>query len=383
MMNYVVLLGNTPPLSYAELEALVSAKAQLINSHLALITLDNDEQVYDLQEKLGGVFKILQIVKQLSAVLTEAHQEIANYLSEETKEKSSRVSFSINSVGKLPYQIDARQIKPLLIDEGLSARYVESSEWGLNSIELKKRARLCDLFVVQIEGEVYLLKTVTVSDANQWIKRDRDKPYFSGKKGMLPPKLARIMVNLGLGQLIARDASSNPVLYDPFCGSGTILLEAVLRGCQVIGSDIDTDAVADTQQNLKWLEAQSQQSYEYSVFQADVVTAASKIENQKIDLIVTEPFLGKPNPVESELDNIYIGLKGLYLGAFKAWIKILRKGSIVVIVFPYVQTSSGQHDLFGLIDKFKRFGYTLVINPLDYHREKAEVKRQILVFRYQ
>ena len=43
-------------------------------------------------------------------------------------------------------------------------------------------------------------------------------------------------------------------MLDPFCGVGTTLIEASLLGFdQMIGSDIDEKAVADTEKNLNWL----------------------------------------------------------------------------------------------------------------------------------
>jgi 23S rRNA G2445 N2-methylase RlmL len=55
------------------------------------------------------------------------------------------------------------------------------------------------------------------------------------RRAALRPTVAAAMVRLA--------GEPSGMLYDPFCGSGTILLEAVAAGWQAAGSDIDPDAV--------------------------------------------------------------------------------------------------------------------------------------------
>ncbi len=172
------------------------------------------------------------------------------------------------------------------------------------------------------------------------------------------------------------------MLYDPFCGTGTVLIEGLLRGCEVIGSDLDKDAVAGSLENLYWLEDYFQQQFKYQVFQSDVASAAQQDWKTKVDLIVTEPFLGKPRSDPNELDNIFKGLTSMYLGAFKEWSKILNNGATVTIVFPTTVTSKKSYNLMSLIDKLASYGYTLQVNPINYARKKAVIVRQILVFKY-
>ena|SRR5579859_1719204 len=66
--------------------------------------------------------------------------------------------------------------------------------------------------------------------------------------GALRPTVAAALVRLGLagiGQAAAADG-----LYDPFCGSGTILAEAAHAGLPVFGSDVSQRAVALTRERL-------------------------------------------------------------------------------------------------------------------------------------
>lgn len=65
----------------------------------------------------------------------------------------------------------------------------------------------------------------------------------------LHPKLARSMVNLS--GAIGRD-----IILDPFCGVGSILMEASLLGIPCIGIDIMYKWVSGASLNLTWLEDQ-------------------------------------------------------------------------------------------------------------------------------
>lgn len=63
----------------------------------------------------------------------------------------------------------------------------------------------------------------------------------SERQGALRPTVAAAMARLA--------GSPAGVLYDPFCGSGTILLEARAAGWEVGGSDIDPDAIETARRN--------------------------------------------------------------------------------------------------------------------------------------
>lgn len=63
-------------------------------------------------------------------------------------------------------------------------------------------------------------------------------------RGSLRPTVGAALVRLGTGGKKAQR------VWDPFCGSGTILCEAALAGHDVWGTDIDTDAVAASRTNI-------------------------------------------------------------------------------------------------------------------------------------
>ncbi|MGH3449491.1 MAG: TRM11 family SAM-dependent methyltransferase [Haloechinothrix sp.] len=76
-------------------------------------------------------------------------------------------------------------------------------------------------------------------------KRHRDVPQ---RPGALRPTVAAAMIRIATEGLSA--TTTRLGIYDPFCGSGTIVAEAAVAGFPVYGSDIDGKAVQMTRQRL-------------------------------------------------------------------------------------------------------------------------------------
>lgn len=88
---------------------------------------------------------------------------------------------------------------------------------------------------------VFGLKEAALSPKPMLERRPRRRPFFHPSS--LMPKLARCMVNL------ARPRRGDTVL-DPFCGTGSILIEAGLMGMKALGSDIKRHMALGSLRNL-------------------------------------------------------------------------------------------------------------------------------------
>jgi tRNA G10 N-methylase Trm11 len=381
MSVYYCHLGNTPELSLYELTLLVpTAVPTLVLPTIASIELDDDQSAQDLMAKAGGLVKIY---RYLQTIDSPEEKKITGAIVEHLKtDFSNKVTFGISTIGGATIEIDPAEVKIALKKENVASRYVESeSPYGVAAaIVLKKNIH--EIVLITVEDQVHLAETVAVQDINDWTKRDRNKPYADRKKGMLPPKVARIMVNIGLGLLPPETNIGASMLYDPFCGSGGVLIEGLMRNINVYGSDIDIQAVMGTRENLEWLKQEYQFKQSFAVVQRDATQRFQPNNKPWVDAIVTEPFLGKPTPKEHELPNIFRGLQRLYLGAFKNWTYSLKNGAPVVIVFPLVVTQNHRFSLESLIDKLQDLGYTSVSQPVVYSRPQAIIQRQIHFFRF-
>jgi tRNA G10 N-methylase Trm11 len=163
--------------------------------------------------------------------------------------------------------------------------------------------------------------------------------------GVLPQKLARIMCNLtGL---------QSGIIWDPFCGSGTILMEAAVLGFDVLGSDIDVNALNLANENMIWLSKEGIiKGIKYNLFQLDIYNVEKKVitdlRNTGINAVVFEPFMGPPQRKilsVSKADLLIENATKLYFSLFHVLNEISQKGFRVVIVLPSYKTNKGWIDM--------------------------------------
>jgi tRNA (guanine10-N2)-dimethyltransferase len=119
------------------------------------------------------------------------------------------------------------------------------------------------------------LKIAEISPRPFTERRPRKRPFFH--PSAMPPKLARCMVNL------ARPRVGDLVL-DPFCGTASMLIEAGLIGCRVLGFDVKRHMVRGSLRNLLHYGVQPQ---------GMIVADALKPPPIKADCIVTDPPYGR------------------------------------------------------------------------------------------
>lgn len=378
MSEWFFLLGNTPELSLAELHRVYPhLEFKLAGPQLAQAAVSADLDPQTTLDRLGGVVKILAFDALLPDHSPEAVQQaVIDFLA---KQPQAKITFGLAEMGRdhLP-TVSLPHIKRELIAQGKGVRFVESPRAGLSASVLIHHPGVFEVAVMQTPTGTYLAHTLATQNIDGWTTRDRYKPYADRKKGMLPPKVARMMVNLALGSQPVKDA----VLYDPFCGSGTVLLEAALLGCTVIGSDLDPNSVFGTQSNIEWLSKTYNQEFAGSAFLSDAASARAQQFPKPVTYLVTEPFLGKQTPSPALLPNIYKGLEKQYLGAFKNWTRLLADNAELVVIFPQVEVGKKTFTLESLIDKIAALGYTMSSEPLLYHRPRAVVQRQIYRFTF-
>jgi tRNA (guanine10-N2)-dimethyltransferase len=124
--------------------------------------------------------------------------------------------------------------------------------------------------LVSQESKIWLGE-VSIQNRHNYKQHD-NKPFRISSS--LPSRLARALVNLVIGQ-----AES---ILDPFCGSGSILLEAQALGLQAYGMDLNPKMTGMTRKNLDFF------NYSAVVEQGD----AGKCK-MKADAIVTDLPYGR------------------------------------------------------------------------------------------
>jgi len=358
-------LGNTPALSLLELQTLYSGEFALVGKDIATY-----EDTLDINTfaKLGGSRKV---AIELGVV---SERSLESKLIELIKSDDGGKNVAITSYRAKDLQpISLSNIKKA-VAETRPIRFV-SMDTDEHELLMLSHQHVAEFNVIPKDDKLVIAKTIWIYNAEDWVSRDRNKPYRDIKRGMLPPKVARIMVNLATG------GKTGITLADPFCGTGTILSEAIMVGCNVIGSDTNPDAIPGTKSNLEWLlSTPNLKPCSFHLAIADATHFSEIFES--CDCIATEPFMGplldERNPSSlDKIKNIAKGLDKLYRGAFKSFTKALSPGSRVVMSIPVFHVYGREIETIS-IDTLDSLGYNY-ISAVPYSKPGAAVVRNITI----
>lgn len=317
---------------------------------------------------LGGTVKIAELVGPYTP---EAVRQWLPTCVTQNKKFSFGFSLSIHTATRRHREFDTLgiELKKMLKVDGHSARYVSSREPVLSSVIVDKEGLLnhgADIIIVERGNELFFGRTIAVQPFEEFSRRDYGRPQRDHRSGMLPPKLARMMVNIAAPQ-------RNDVLLDPFCGSGTVLQEALLLGVRsVIGSDISKQCIDDTRKNLQWMKLRPATLYCH-----DVTTINEALKRQSVDCVVGEGYLGPTRPERPEA--VRDQLISMYQKAFAALVPVLRPHARLVIALPAWRKGKKDNDMITikLSKTLQLLGYHPFHQPLFYGRPDAHVLRHI------
>ena len=376
MTRLFVQLGSNIELSSTELKALLQGSFPVsisISDHSIeeVVTLEVDSTDHDivnecaelLQKRAGGIVKILveradmgPVEREDDVTTDQLENAIGEYIITSDRDPDERITFAVAKLGFHHLATPSpMQVKKVLRKEKIKTRFIEGPAEGLSAAVLLHED-VQEFIGLFLQDRVIIAETLTVQDIDNWTHRDRKKPYAERRRGMLPPKLARIMTNIGLSDMQTElEDSSTPYLLDPFCGSGTVSMEALLRDADIAASDLDKKAVQGTKQNISWLQEEYPETANYTadIFVEDATHINIEHLTRKVDTIVTEPYLGKLTPKEEDAPNILKGIEKLYHGAFKQWRHLLKPGASITIVFPVISYENTEYDLRQFIDKLE------------------------------
>ena len=129
--------------------------------------------------------------------------------------------------------------------------------------------------IVTDEKVVFGLKLTEIQTKTFSERRPRKKPFFH--PSAMPSKLARCMVNLAYGK-------AESLLLDPFCGTGTSLIEATYNGCRPLGADAQKRMILGCRKNL---------SHFNITAEGLVLADARRLPFFRVDCVVTDPPYGR------------------------------------------------------------------------------------------
>lgn len=418
-MKYAFLLGRNPELSLAELGSFFGNRVESAkNKSAAFFSGPLPAPPQDFLNRLGGTTEILEIFEE-NLALAKVETVITRFLAARRGgEETGKLAFALNL---FPENKKSQLLKFLLLKikknlrtEGVSCNFLNKGASNTSPVAIQKQGVLkkgTNIWIMDMgESRVALGTTCAMQDFESYSKRDYGKPFRDARAGMLPPKLAQIMINLATIPHLLTTHYSLQTIIDPFCGTGTILMEALLMGHSVIGSDTDARMVEGAQKNIDWLRQMFPECVHVNtnvqLFKKDatalgapdVILSARLPDTQAAKdsfSIATEPFLGPPLsqfPSEKFLADLTEKLVAFYEKIFKNLAAWLPKGTPVVFIFPYWKrpgaknTASAQSIRLapGLIAKLEALGYSksafvpLQTTSLFYERPDSVVGREIV-----
>lgn len=429
MNMYIAILGRQPALGMAELEAVYGApNTRWFSDQAAIVETDTF-----LIDHLGGTQKAGQVVAELRGDWRQVSMKIVQEYSQLWAKHEGKITLGISAYGfsgtsSRDIQKTGIVLKQKLKNSGVSLRLIPNPEPALNTAtshhnKLGLSPNKVELLVVRNrDGKVIVAESTGTQNITAYTRRDQNRPKRDAFVGMLPPKLAQIMINFassslqvssrsvdasaeylqpeakptpGLDLVPARShsaevstekANQNTLrLLDPFCGTGVILQEAALLGYQVYGTDLADKMIDYTRTNLEWLTQTHHIDTHVNLHQADARTAQWQ---QPIDVVACESYLGQPfsaPPSPSKLTEVRGNCNQIISEFLKNIGTQLAPNTPLCVAVPAWRSSDGSFAHLPLINSLDQLGYmrhqfkNVKDSDLLYYRENQVVARELLV----
>ncbi|MBT3834710.1 hypothetical protein HOF56_00515 [Candidatus Peribacteria bacterium] len=409
MSSYCALLGHQPHISLAELNVLLpDMKIDKLWSQQIITFTSKTEIDSDWLRNAGGT---VLIAKEISSnkKTKELESIVPQMLYKELKDTKRKATFSFRCFGIPRSKIRSlyKDCKQFLKEKSMPSRYIGNDRNPAKPGTLMLRgipgADACELLLINdipnkkkksksTKDDIWIGKTCAVQDIKEYSERDVNKPFRDTNVGLLPPKLAQIMINLS--QMLTGKETKGLTIWDPFCGSGVIALETLIKKSNILASDKSIKAVNGCTENIKWLRKKDKtpKAITSEIWKQD---ALKSCELPKIpDCIVTETTLGPPlkkTPTKREVATLIREAEKIEVGFFEN-MKEMLPDTPIICCFPVYITRDGEKNFLPkAIQKIQKLGYriTCVSNKyikatsrhsLLYLRNDQHVGREILCF---
>ena len=368
---YMFVSGKNWKLSLAELVSYMEARELpfVVSEYSrSFFTLQTEKQLpKSTMDDLGGTLKIAEVAATVpSELFTEAFQKEKKQAKQELKAAlplnllvdkippadSGKALFGVSvywtdstsrRTANLIQRFLGSALKGELKAQGKNARFMgfpkNRPQPQLTPVEVLKKGLVennAEIICCIGRKQTYIGNTLAVHNPFEFQKRDVEKPA-QRKIFAIPPRVARIMVNLS-------HCTSGKVFLDPFCGVGTILLEALLSDAQVLGLDINRWCVEAARRNLAWLKNEyNLENPDYTILQGDARRLTSRIR-EEVECVATEPDLGpalRDVPTAPYAKKILRKLTPLFQDVLRQVHQVLSADGYLVIVSPYIRVRSG------------------------------------------
>ena len=404
----ICVLGRQPEIGIAELESLYGSESvRPAGQTCALVDADIDFA------RLGGSVKTATLLASISdnsrkAIFKTIAKLVPKIIASMPSEGKIKLGLSVYGFDISPYELggEALRLKKIVRASGRSIRVVPNETPALSSAQTYHN-KLADelgveIVIVSAGNQVHIGRVTAVQDIDAYRIRDRERPKRDAFIGMLPPKLAQIIVNLAIGQWNIEDSKSqkSPIatshipiatILDPFCGTGVVLQEALLMGYDVYGTDLSQKMIDYTKANLEWLQKSSKvrkfESKDKGRIRLETADAKDHIWRQPLTAIATETYLGQPlggqSPNKEKFAEIVHETNAVIRDFLQNIAPQLAEGTRLCVAVPVwflhdAVTHLPVTEELAMLG-FRRHTFAHALTPLMYHRDNQVTGRELLV----
>ena len=287
----------------------------------------------DSIRELSGIHKCAPLTSKVSSTsddLSGLVDLVTSYLDEK-----SNFSLSGYDIGEDDYEDLVRALLDGVRAAGLKkVRLLRPQDNELISERVLAREAL-DVVAFPYHDGFGLGPTVWVPDSASMRQRGTRKPTPHSDIA-LSPRLARTLVNLA-------DLRPGQTVLDPFCGSGTILIEAYGKSLRCLGLDSRASRVQEARENIRW-SIGGATDRGYDVRKGDARELTRMLRGSKVDAIVTEPLLLPrldARPKTSTAQALVEEAAQVYNDALASMADSIQSEGRIVVVVPVIQTMDG------------------------------------------
>jgi len=269
---FFVLSGEHPTLPFSELKSILEAegyKYRVLERLTQVLRVETDADSIKSVASRAAMTQAcgIELFNCNNNVLTDILKEVRNTSLEGFVKKGESFVVRVQRIrGSAPH------IAGMELERRLGGLILKKAE-GVK-VNLKNPQRTF-LGVLTENRFIFGLRMAMIPKKPFLERRPRNRPFFHPTA--MPAKLARCMVNLA-------QPKADELVFDPFCGTASILIEAGLIGCRVMGMDVQRYMVKGSLRNLLC----------YSVRPEGMVVAdAQSLPVAKVDCVVTDPPYGR------------------------------------------------------------------------------------------
>jgi len=268
---FFLLSGENETLPASELTAILEAEGyafELVEKLDQVVRLEADQNCINAVKQRAAYTRICALAlftceAQETAIMKMAHSTNFQNVLDEGESFAVRIK---------RVKTHAEKISTVALEGKLGKHILQ------NTTKTKVNLKTPDktfIGVLTSEKLVFGVKLAEIAAKPFVERRPRKKPFFH--PSAMPSKLARCMVNLA-------HAKADELVLDPFCGTGSVMIEAALIGCRVLGLDIQRRMTKGCIKNLRHFRITPE---------AVVMADARKPPITKVDHIVTDPPYGR------------------------------------------------------------------------------------------